>query len=148
MSNETVVVFAVKIVANNPNVEEEFNTVLPSVLGTIANLKNVEVTSVYNSSNVKDPKEEVKTPEDQAVIFLGTLFAKEIANPLAFANALMHSLNTDSTNKSEIKKSIKILSQETLVVSKKLLKKFKFDESTFNVIKFVNQYINNYVQNV
>lgn len=145
MNRETVAVFAVKIVANNPNVEEEFRTALASILGTIANLKNVEVTSVYDSSNIEDTKELDKTPEDQAVIFLGTLFAEEIANPLSFANALMRALNTDSTHKSEIKKSIKILSQETLVVSKKLLKKFKFDENVFNVIKFVNKYINNYV---
>lgn len=89
------------------------------------------------------PCQEV-TPEDQAVIFIGKQYSEVISNPLSLANAILKDLNDPSFEfHTALVNAIGLLTKDNMSISASLLKKYKFTENTFNVLKFASRFISN-----
>lgn len=84
------------------------------------------------------------TPEDEAVIFIGEQYSKVISNPLELANAILKDLNDPNIAiRIALIKAIGLLTKDNMHISASLLKKYKFTENTFKVLKFASGVISN-----
>lgn len=139
-------------------------TAIDTIANHIANIANTEKvdTFIYSAkeiasaimSNVEktevasiEPKREERTPEDQAIIFIGTVMKDALEAPYdgyvlfkALINKideLRNDLITSSGKKAydQFMNALFILSQENLVVSKSLMKKYHFSQEKITTIK-------------
>lgn len=101
--------------------------------------------AVHNKVEKEALKEEI-TPEDNALIVVGKIFAVSLmsGSDLLFYRALVAKTAEIAENHSAdpnnvLKNALHILSRENLVVSKKLLKEFHFNERRLEMIKQVYQ---------
>lgn len=143
---------------------EETISLLKEVLKEICSSGDILV-SVYSGENISDimMKETIlhtvekpdlepenKTPEDEAIIYIGTLMEEELKEPFDKVN-FMHAiinrtlackkLPTSESNK-RFMNALFILSQEDLKISKSLLEKYNFDREKILTIKKVYNFCN------
>jgi len=84
------------------------------------------------------------TPEDNAVVFIGEQYSEVISNPLELANAILKDLNDPSVAiRTALVNAIGLLTKDNMEISASLLKKYKFTENTFKVLKFASGFISN-----
>jgi acylphosphatase len=86
----------------------------------------------------------MRTPEDEAVIYIGTQMKDELThfNAAQFVSALSNkmaeaSVNPYSEESKQFMNALFILSKEDLVISQSLLKKYKLNSQRINLIKRV-----------
>ena len=88
-------------------------------------------------------KQEEKTPEDEAVIYIGTIMQDALTAPFdaqVFASQIIRKVNETKANfvpevHKQFMNALFILSQENLVVSKTLMKKYHFSQEKLTTIK-------------
>lgn len=94
-------------------------------------------------------QDEEKTPEDEAVIYIGTLLEKDLKEPFdsyKFFRAVMNKIDEFRIHFSEeehkrLMNALFILSQEDLEVSRKLLKKYHFSQEKILILKKVYNFV-------
>lgn len=91
------------------------------------------------------------TPEDQAIIFLGTIMKNELehGSKAVFVNGLINRIEKarkrpDKEMSREFMNSLFILSQEDLVISGGVMKKYNFDEEKIAIVKEVYNMVKTY----
>lgn len=87
-------------------------------------------------------QEEEKTPEEQAVIYVGTVMKDELSKPwepeefiAALTQKIREARIADNDESRRFMDALFILSQEDLIVSRGLLKKYKLNEKKILLIK-------------
>lgn len=99
----------------------------------------------------KATEAEATTPEDQAIIFLGTVMKHELehGSKAIFVNGLINRIEKarkrpDKEMSREFMNSLFILSQEDLNISVGLMKKYNFDEEKIAIVKEVFNMVKTY----
>lgn len=112
----------------------------------IAKILVKSVGRVARNKVEKEPLKEQITPEDNALIVVGKIFAVSLmsSSDLLFYRALVAKTAEIAENHSAdpnnvLKNALHILSRENLVVSKELLKKYHFNAKKLGMIKQVYQ---------
>lgn len=87
-------------------------------------------------------KDDDGTPEDEAVIYIGSIFKNELTNfnPSKFAGALANKIAEASNNPNKesnkrFMNALFILSKDELLISQNLMKKYKLDHQRIKLIK-------------
>ena len=93
----------------------------------------------------------VVTPEDNAVIFLGTMMESELKHfdPGVFIASLVKRVNEAKKQPSkrvnrEFMNALFILSQEDLCISKEILDKYNFDSEKIKLVKETYNFVSRY----
>lgn len=113
-------------------------------------VKSIKVVSLtddkepsFDMFNTNFPCQE-RTPEDEAVIFIGEHYSEVISNPLSLANVILEDLNDSGfAFRTPLVNAIGLLTKDNMSISASLLKKYKFTENTFKVLKFASGFISN-----
>lgn len=106
-------------------------------------LLTIDPTTVAHGQN------EETTPEDKAVIYIGTLLEKDLKEPFdgyKFFRAVLNKIDEVKIHFSEeehkrLMNALFILSQEDLEVSRKLLKKYHFSQEKILILKKVYNFV-------
>lgn len=142
---------AIVICYNGPTATEAAVVALTKVLSdhtiatttSITRMDDEEVASALLLKDViKTPEvQEVRTPEDNAIIFLGNMFEEELGKENhTFATALVVSINKAKKHPSNkankmFMNAMFILSQPDLNVSTEILSKYKFNEDKIAIVR-------------
>lgn len=94
-------------------------------------------------------QDEETTPEDKAIIYIGTLLEKDLKEPFdgyKFFRAVLNKIDEIKIHFSEeehkrLINALFILSQEDLEVSRKLLKKYHFSQEKILILKKVYNFV-------
>lgn len=100
-------------------------------------------------TTVAHEQNEERTPEDEAVIYIGTLLEKDLKEPFdgyKFFRAVLNKIDEIKIHFSEeehkrLMNALFILSQEDLEVSRKLLKKYHFSQEKILILKKVYNFV-------
>lgn len=140
------------------------NTVIDTIAKHIANIADAEKvdTFIYSAKEIAsiiinnvgkpenasiEPKPIERTPEDQAIIFIGTIMKDALEAPYdgyVLFKALVNKIDelrndlitqTGKEAYDQFMNALFILSQENLVVSKSLMKKYHFSQEKIATIK-------------
>ena len=108
-------------------------------------ISELELSMIEKNFNVEPTdKNDNRTPEDEAVIYIGATFRNELAdfNPSKFAGALANKIaeaSNDPSNEDNKRfmNSLFILSKDELLISQSLMKKYKINHQRIKLIKNV-----------
>lgn len=112
-------------------------------------MKAVKTSEI--SEETKTVVRTVVTPEDNAVIFLGTMMESELKHfdPGVFIASLVKRVNEAKKQPSkrvnrEFMNALFILSQEDLCISKEILDKYNFDSEKIKLVKETYNFVSRY----
>lgn len=104
-----------------------------------------------HESKEQKPEEVDYTPEDQAIIFLGTVMKNELekGSKAIFVNGLINRIEKARKHPNremsrEFMNTLFILSQEDLTISAGLMTKYNFDEEKIAIVKEVYNIVKTY----
>lgn len=124
-------------------IAEYINKSCNAVAIEITEVSEFELDLVRKANNAKSTDDD-GTPEDEAVIYIGSIFKNELANfnPSKFTGALANKIAEASNDPSKesnkrFMNSLFILSKDELLISQNLMKKYKLDRQRISLIKNV-----------